>query len=196
MARWRSLFALLAVMAAPAVARDKPLLFPVDARTVAADVVACVRHMSATGLDPVGLEAEGWRRYEVSDLPERPFLAGTPLYSRGDGLVVGYVAAGALHSGCTLVILPKPTTALAEITDEVSAVLAVKPVFERDGERGHETLWAPNGATGMLLLLTKDPRNAQAINIVIRPHTEAWENKVSPQPRPLNDTNSSQSPKN
>jgi hypothetical protein len=196
MARWPSLFALLMVVSAPAVARDKPLLFPVDAKAAAADVATCARHMSATGLDAEGLEAEGWQRYDVSDLPERPFLAGTPLYSRGDGLVAGYVGAGDLHSGCTIIILPKPTTTQAGIRDEISAALSAKPVLERDAKRGHEVLWAPRGPNDLLILLTPDPRNPAIVDVVLKRRVEDWGAKLPPQPVPLNDPDKPQQPKN
>jgi len=191
MARWPSPLFLLAVVSAPAAARDKPLLFPVAADVAAADVAACVRHMSATGLDPEGLKAEGWQRYEVSDLPERSFLAGTPLYSRGNGVVTGWIGAGELHSGCSIVILPKPMTSLDDLKREISSALAAQPIFEEDGKRGHQVVWSPWKAGGLLVLLTKDPVNSSAIDVVVRAPIQDWETRLPPQPKPLNDPDDS-----
>lgn len=182
MSLWLGLVGSAALAAAPAA--QGGLLKPADLPVIVEDVAACYRHMSITGPDINGLIAAGWRRYETTDLPERSFLAGIPLFSRGDGVVIAWAGAGNLHGGCTVVAIPRSSIDRATLRDGVSAALGAAPVFEG----GAGVLWAPKGANDVLVLMTPNPVNAAAVNFVMRASVEEWERKLPPRTRPPEDS--------
>ncbi|MDB5679774.1 MAG: hypothetical protein JWM94_2776 [Sphingomonas bacterium] len=142
----------------------KVVLAPVAPALIAADTMACLKHMSVKGLDSAGLEADGWKRYQPSDLPGRHFIASVAIYADGDGIALGDDSALNPQSACTLVALPTPSPDFGPIAEQLSAKLDAHPVFQKPGS----VLWAPNGPDDVLIMLTKDPERSDLVDVVMR----------------------------